>query len=155
MLGESYEHFCKKTVVFEMKGQYRVVSEILIFAIGVAITSFIVMSFQNISGSISSISIEDQLTSVSNLVRSGIIKGAGTDSIIRLRIPRDVSGMIYKISLEDNNITISTIKEPVSVSKQIFNIGHPYIISGKVFSSAEYINIVSSGSEIRIERSGF
>jgi len=138
-----------------MKGQHRIVSEVMIFAIGVAITSFVVFSFQNISDSVSRISIKDQLTSVSNLIRSGIIKAAGTDSIIRLRIPKDVSGTIYKISLEDDDITISTIKEPVSVSKQIFNIGHPYIIRGEVFSSAEYIDIISSGSNIIIKRSGF
>jgi len=138
-----------------MKGQHRIVSEILIFAIGVAITSFVVISFQGVENSISKISMEDQLTSVSNLIRSGIIKVADINSTIRLRIPRDVSGAIYKISLEDDKITISTIKKPISVSKQIFNTGHPYIIKGEVFSSAEYVDIISSGLNIMINRSGF
>ena len=138
-----------------MKGQQRVVNEVMIFAVGIAITTFIIFSFQNISDGISRISVEDQLISVSNLISSGIVKAAGTDSIIRLRIPKDVSGMIYKISLRDDNITVATIEKPVSLSKEIFNIANPYIIRGEVFSSAEYIDIISSGSDITIKRSGF
>jgi hypothetical protein len=138
-----------------MKGQYRIVGEILIFAIGIAITSFVIVSFQKVSDSVSRISIEDQLTSVSNLLSSGIVKAAGTDSTIRLNIPREVSGMVYRISVKDDTIIISTANNLVSVSKQIFNIGHPYIISGDVFSSAEYIDIVSSDSNIMIKRSDF
>lgn len=136
-----------------MKGQYKIVSEVLLFAMGVAITSFVVISFQNVRDSISEMSIEDQLGAVSNLLSSGIIKAAEIDSIVRLRIPKDVSGMAYKVSLENNNITISTVEKPVFVSKQIFKIGHPYSIKGGIYSSAEYVDIVSSNLSITIKRS--
>ena len=138
-----------------MKGQHRIINEILIFTIGIAITSFILVSFQNISDGMSRISVQDQLTSVSNLISSGIIKVAGTQATVSLKVPRDVSGMMYKIQLEDNTLTLYTIENPILVSRQIFNIGRPYIIKGEVFSSAEYIDIRSDISGIVIERSGF
>ncbi len=138
-----------------MKGQHRIINEILIFTIGITITSFVLVSFQNISDGMSRIAVQDQLTSVSNLISSGIIKVAGTQATVSLRIPRDVSGMMYKIHLEDNTVTLYTIENPILVSRQIFNIGHPYIIKGEVFSSAEYIDIKSDVSGIVIERSDF
>ena len=138
-----------------MKGQQRIVSEVLIFAIGIGIASFVALSFQTLTDSLSRTSVEDHLTSIANVVRSGMIKAAGTDSIIRLRIPRDVSDMIYKVSVQDDTITIRTMEKGFFVSEKIFNIDHPYIISGEVFSSAEYININSRGSNIILNKSGF
>ena len=138
-----------------MKGQHRIVNEILIFTIGIAITSFVLISFQNINDGMSRIAVQDQLTSVSNLISSGIIKVAGTNAIVSLKIPRDVSGMLYKIHLEDNTVTLYTIENPIPVTRQIFNIGHSYNIKGDVFSSAEYIDIKSDDSGIVVERSDF
>ena len=56
------------------KGQYRIVSEILLFAIGLAIASFVVVVFTNLQESITQTSAKDQMLSVSNLISASIIK---------------------------------------------------------------------------------
>lgn len=138
-----------------MKGQYRVIIEILLFGVGVAITSFVLISFSSVQENTSSISIEDQLDTVINLVINGIIKASLTEnSTIRIEIPETISGHTYKLYIENNkNITGIDMNDPrIKISKSIYNINESVLIEGEIVSSARLIEISYDGSKIIIQR---
>ena len=145
------------------KGQYRIVSEILLFLIGILITSFIIINFGNVEDSVKKISVRDQLESVGNSVATAIVKVANADNAtIRLSIPDMVSKNIYRISLRSTNggeMILSTLDGNTSVKRQIFNIDYDntgsnnhVINDSDVVSSAEFIEIVKN-EKITILRS--
>ncbi|HLC76670.1 MAG TPA: hypothetical protein VJH04_00535 [archaeon] len=145
------------------KGQYRVISEILLFFIGILITSFVIINFGNLETSIRSTSLHDQLESVGDSVATAIVKVATSENAtIRLAIPDQVSGYTYVISIKDVNggeMTVSTFDGNVSIKRQIFNIdydntviGNHVVNNSEVVSSAGFIEIIKN-EKITIARS--
>ena len=145
-----------------MLGQYRILSEVLLFTLGVAITSFVILSFQNVREYITQSSVENQLESVSSLVSSSVVKVSGRNSAISLRIPDKLSEMDYRIYADCDEtkcaIIAATLNSFASSSKQIFNMGLDNIISGDVPSASRYVEVASLSStpkntvEIRRQR---
>ncbi|MFC2142772.1 hypothetical protein ACFLQN_00025 [Candidatus Aenigmatarchaeota archaeon] len=140
-----------------MKGQHRIIREIFLFAIGVAITSFIVLSFNNVQYATNKLAMNDQMTSVSNLVTSGIIKATESEeSIIRIEIPEKMSGETYIINIDGNDgeIIVSLFDDPsINLTKKIFNINQDYFMTGNVISTARFFEITREGNNIKIKRS--
>ena len=145
------------------KGQYRIVSEILLFAIGLTIASFVVVVFTDLQESISQTAAKDQLLSVSNLISSALIKSAEENTTITMRVPDTISNEAYIISIESNAggpciigrscvITLTTVDTGIKVTQQLFNISQSHSIIGNIYSTARYINITSSGTKITVDR---
>ncbi|MBI5061464.1 MAG: hypothetical protein HZB67_04075 [Candidatus Aenigmarchaeota archaeon] len=130
------------------KGQYRIVNEVFLFAIGILIAIFIMMSFQDLEKKTEEYAAADQLNSISNAVFTGIIKVAGDNSTIRLRIPND--GGKYSISARDGNLIVKLTDNPADNVTRFLNM-EEYIIIGDV--SAEYVEISSLGNHITIRGS--
>lgn len=129
-----------------MKGQYRILTEVLLFAIGVAITSYIIISFDDVHEVLSENSIQSQLNSVNNYIASGIIKGYGKNSTIKLQVPDSVSGVNYRYFLDCNDEicsinSTSLDSSNIKVSKKLFNVGIDYIINGDLTNAARFIEI--------------
>ncbi len=142
-----------------LKGQYRIVTEIIIFGVGVGILSFIIVNFSSIEDSISRTSVNSQLKSASNIVMLGIVKASlNTNSSIRISMPSSFSGNSYMISLEDCKtgggclMVLSKYSGTINVSRGIFNINQSYNITGWAISSANYIDITSNNSDIIFRR---
>jgi hypothetical protein len=141
-----------------MKGQYRVLTEVMIFGIGIAITSFIILSFQTVENSISKISLEDNLLSVSNIITTSIVKVADGDTdILRLKIPQSIAEQSYLISIDNDMLVLRFTEKPeINVTQQLFNItqNHNIIIMGNFLdSSSRYLEISSdNGVDIIIRK---
>lgn len=139
-----------------MKGQYRIVLEVMLFAIGVAITSFVLVSFQDMQQNVSDVSITDQLNSVLNNVINGIVKASlNKNSIVRIDIPVTISKKIYRIRFDENSkkLIAQLLQRPdINVTKEIFNIEEGKIIEGDVVSSAGIVEISYNGTDITIRR---
>jgi tagatose-1,6-bisphosphate aldolase len=138
-----------------MKGQYRIINEIIIFTIGIAITSYVAFSFYGIQKNVSNITKTDQIESISNLVAAAIVKSAetGYDNTITLRIPKTISGSAYAVKARGNTLTVYYIKEPeINVTKQLFNINQTHNITGEIVSSSEYIEIQNTANNIKLKR---
>lgn len=138
-----------------MKGQYRVVTEVMIFAIGVAITSYVVLSFSNVHDVATDLSLKDNMNGVANLVANAMIKSSiNENSTIRLSIPDKISNYVYTITITGDEILIRSVEKPdIYVTKQLFNMSQNYIISGETVSSAKFIEIRLVGNELRLKRS--
>ncbi len=142
-----------------LKGQYRIVTEIIIFGIGVGILSFIIVNFNSIEDSVSRTAINSQLKSASNIVMLGIVKTSlNVNSSIRVDIPSSFSGNNYVVSLEGCKtggnclMMLSRYSGTINVSQGIFNINQSYNITGWAISSANYIDIISNNSDITFRR---
>lgn len=139
-----------------MKGQYRIVKEILLFAIGIGIATFILVSFQSVYDNVSEITLKDQLVNVGDLVAGGLVKSVESDSqsVIRMQIPEDVSGEIYRIRLNGNVMTVEVYGNPdISVSRNIFEYNATYDVKGDVVSTAKYIEVYFDDPDLIIKRS--
>ena len=142
------------------KGQYRVVSEILMFGLGILITIYVVVNFNNIEGFITKTSKEQQYRSTVNVVRTFMILSSYSNSSVKLSLPYQIAGKPYNIILNDGTCSIYEpcsiiVLDPEtgeSISKEIFNMTQSYNINGDVISTARDFEITNDGSSINVKR---
>jgi len=134
--------------VMKKKGQYRIISEIFLFAIGVFVTIFIVMSFQGLESKTKEYSTRDQLQQTSNIIASAILKSAGSNSTVKIYIGRTVGN--YRVAVETGYLTVSLADNPKINVTRFLNMGE-YNIYGNAVS--DYIIITSNGTAIEIRGS--
>ena len=109
-----------------MKGQYRIISEIILFGVGILITSYVIINFNNLQSAVKEITLDDQMNSVADVVSAAVIKVASADNAsIRLVIPDKISDSIYRIAIRDadgGKLVISKLDGTASVERKLFNI---------------------------------
>jgi len=151
----------RETVGFlSSKGQYLIISEILLFALGILITANVVVSFQTIHASLSKGALKDQFGSVADVVITAVVKAATTNSSIAVTFPAKISEKIYVISLKDESIIVYDLDAPdINVTKKLFNITQSNCItegifcaSGDVVSTVGRAEIYIDGRTIKIRR---
>jgi len=138
-----------------MKGQYRVVMEIMLFGIGVAIASFVLVVFTNMQNVASDLSTRDQFEMILNSVSNSMISASqSANSTISQQIPPSVSGHTYKLFIQNkSNITALDMQDPsVNVTRNVFKLNESIILEGEVISSAGTIQISFNGTHLRIGR---
>ncbi len=139
-----------------MKGQYQVIFEIMLFAIGVSIASFVLVNFQNLKEKTDEISIKDQMNTILNSVINGIVKASVADnSIVKVTTPQTISGRSYKIFIENNQyITIEDLTDSsIQSTRKILNLNKPGDrIKGEVTSASAQALITYDGNEIILTR---
>jgi len=133
-----------------MKGQYQIINEILIVAIGIILVGVFLFTFTSVENSVTNINEQDQIESISNYITSGIVKAYSIkNSEIRLEIPEKIGKNVYRIFANEN---LTIFIPGYNYTKELFNIGKNYNISGEVMSSAGYIKIIVNATNILITR---
>jgi hypothetical protein len=133
-----------------MKGQYQIINEILIVAIGIILVGVFLFTFTSVENSVTNINEQDQIESISNYIASGIVKAYSIkNSEIRLEIPEKIGKNVYRIFANEN---LTIFIPGYNYTKELFNIGKNYNISGEVMSSAGYIKIIVNATNILITR---
>jgi hypothetical protein len=138
-----------------MKGQYKIVVEIMLFAIGLSITSYVILSFGNVQRSVENVTTVDNMDVVGDVIINGIIKASQIgNSTVKLTIPEQISTSNYEVNIENDELTISSIQNPsIFIKRQIFNISQIYSISNRsIASAAKFVEIKSDGTNIWIKR---
>lgn len=144
------------------KGQYRIVSELILFGLGIMLTSYVITNFGTIRDTLSEVTIEDQMNGVMDTVSVAIIKLNNVENgTIRMSIPPELSGKQYRISIKDadgGKIVLNTLDGGVVLERQLFNIDYDNIVPGnrlinnsEIISTAEFIEIVKN-EKITIRR---
>ena len=136
-----------------MKGQNRILGEILIFSVCILIASYIIVSFGDFQKYVHNTTINNDLTILTNFLTSAITKVSENDnSTIRLSIPSKISGNTYRIRLEESALTVSIFEIPsIKKSQQLFNIRKKITLS-EVLSTAKFIEVVNDNGKIKIRR---
>lgn len=136
--------------------------EVLFFAIGILLASYMIISFSGVSETVKGASARSQFESVSNSVKSAMAKASELpNGAIRIRVPATISESSYYIRLESEtggnclsssncylNLTSSSGE---GIREKIFNIvGDIDIISGFATSGSEFVEIRKEGSGLRL-----
>ena len=130
------------------KGQYRIVSEVMLLGVGIIVTLFIFLSFQDLENRTKDLSLRDQLNSVSNLVSSAIIKAKYENTTMRLDLPSKLSGSSYRISASSDFLVVEVIDDPIKNITRFLNMGE-YNITGSLVS--EFVEVSSKGKNIELK----
>ncbi|MBI2971228.1 MAG: hypothetical protein HYY37_02290 [Candidatus Aenigmarchaeota archaeon] len=147
-----------------MKGQYIIVNEILIFAIGLAITSFVILNFALLENTLKEKATRSQLSLVSDAIASAIVivgKTNATNMTVSFSVPETVSEQPYLMRIHDANgrvcergerclLNISTAS--VSFTREIFKLEESYNLRGSVHSATRYVQVRSAGGTIDLLR---
>ncbi|MBI4162465.1 MAG: hypothetical protein HY513_02185 [Candidatus Aenigmarchaeota archaeon] len=128
-----------------MKGQIRIISEILLFMVGIVITSFVIFTFTNIASISEERALNDQLTGVADTISSAILKvTSNKNTSLTIEIPAKLSGKQYAIILDESLIITDG---RIEIVRELFNITKSYNIitsdGGRITSSAQYLTIRS------------
>ncbi len=148
-----------------MKGQYRIVSELVLFGVGIMITIYVITNFNTVQNTVQDVTLKDQFEGIADTVSTAIIKAANCGNCtVRFRVPDKVSDNIYKISIRSvyeanagGLLIINTVDGKVSVQRQLFNInydnidGSDVINNSEVTSTGQFIEVVNDG-QITIRR---
>lgn len=129
-----------------------IISEALLFMVGIAITSFVIYVFGNISSTVEGISAKDQLQAVGNEIADAIIKSSkNVNTTIRLEIPKRLSNSPYAIDITD---TVNVFTDKFMARSELFNITKRYDITvqnGKISSAVQFINVSSTNNKITLK----
>jgi hypothetical protein len=115
----------------------------------------VILNYQNLQGILTELTLKDNLLSVSDTLSAGILKAAESNSIVRIRIPYEISGKMYTISVKNDTIILASFENPaINVTQQLFNISqsHNITLSGNILlSSSRYLQIRTLDDKIVIE----
>ena len=129
---------------------------------GILITSYVVINFNNVQDNLQGITAYDQMNAVADSVSNAIVKASSTEnSTIDIRVPDKISGSSYRIALWSDNggqIVLSTTDGKAMVKRQLFNINYDNIIGSnsvindsEILSTAEFVRVIKN-SKITIVR---
>ena len=139
-----------------MKGQYRVLLEIVFILLGILITGYVLSTFKTLQDKTNEATVEDNINAVADSALTALIKVYTTDnSIVRFNVPEKISEHTYKILLDgDNNrlVVISVKNRAINSTRQIFNIPANRINKSEVYSSSVIIEAINQGGVIGIRR---
>ena len=146
-------HLTKRKV----KGQNLLFEQVLLFGMGVLIFIVCFSAFSIYQSFFSTVSSNDQLNQVKDLIVSDLIKLSQKDyevnSSIELDIPARIDGKPYIIELSNNvlNITLQGM-DIISKTGVFFNLGQldGITFSGRAISISESILIYKKANEIII-----
>lgn len=144
-----------------MKGQYRLVMEVLFFGIGVLLTAYVINSFFSARVFLAGVADESQLRAVSETMLTAIVKASRhVNAEAYVTIPTQISGNGYTIRAEDADggactpgescFLNATSASGTSVREEIFNTANPYNINGFVDSAQEYVMARKAGALVTI-----
>ena len=135
----------------------RIVSEMLLFALGIAITTFVIFQFNIVEDNIGRQSFDAQLSAISNSVMN-VVKNVqyADNAYVRLEVPPKLSGNDYTISFINEPKKLLIISRSGTPSenfvREIFNIEESYMVSGSVVSGSRFIAVSKQGDQIALQR---
>ncbi len=144
--------------MINQKGQTRIVGEMLLFAVGVMILSYILITFGILQTGINELSVADQLQGVNNYIKTSFMTVANTEADrvnITIELPLKVSGHEYIIEIYNDEVTLDDyylvtylITEPsTNTTGQLFNSRNDYIIEETVLRSTNVYYVVKLEDE--------
>ncbi|MBN1896532.1 MAG: hypothetical protein JW789_02280 [Candidatus Aenigmarchaeota archaeon] len=137
-----------------MKGQSRVFEQVLLFGIGVAIFVSSFAIFQMYQTEYTLTASDDQIRGIRDLVYNHITEmtiNEDLNSSIVIKIPKQIGGEGYSISVDDDDLTVRMEKSGKLASTEMTSLSMLYSFSGETRSSGGEIIIYKRDYNIIIE----
>jgi hypothetical protein len=138
-----------------MKGVSVIFEYALLFMFGIIIFISSVGVFRGYQTYFNSVSVEDQLSGISEYVSSNIIKlaemSSEDESSVVVGIPKKIGGDEgYIIELSSQGLNVTSASTRISRHSDLYNISRTMNLSGKVMSGAGSVIIYKTGNQIII-----
>ncbi len=138
-----------------MKGQHRVINELLLFGIGALITLSIAGTVASFVTSLQKQAQTEQYNIMSNLVSMATTKaylcGKSSNCSITVEVPKKLSNARYTILLSKNYINVRNFRSNEGITRKLPNF-KDILTNGLATSSAGYFVLTSTEDSIRISR---
>lgn len=132
-----------------MKGQYRLINEFMIFAMGIFIVFSVAANMDSSENWVKEVSTKEQMMNIYTIVHEKIIEANQKNAKIYLDLPKTISGESYSIALSSSKITVST--DEYSLSKDMHDVSSYNNVKGTVYSGGRFI-IFSDSTNLEIRR---
>ena len=137
-----------------MKAVSVIIEYVLLFMFGIIILISCMSVFSNYDAYFNSVSVNDQLTGISEYLGSNIIKlaemGAVEDSSVILKIPKKIGNENYMIELSSQGLNLTSISTKVSKHSALYGLNETYSLNGRVASGRGELIIYKTGNQIII-----
>jgi hypothetical protein len=137
-----------------MKAVSVIIEYTLLFMFGIIIFISSISVFGNYDAYFNSVSVNDQLTGISEYLGSNIIKlaemGTGEESSVILKIPKKIGNENYMIELSSDGLNLTSINTKVSKHSSLYSLNETFSLNGKVVSGAGSVIIYKTGNQIII-----
>lgn len=138
----------------KMKAQVLIFEQVMLFVIGVGIFVVCFVVFITYQDYFLSVSVNDQLENVRNLISFNILKLSEkedeVESFITLPISKNVVGEAYKIELSENGLNVTSLVSGISKFSNLYALNESFNFSGKVVSTVGRIIIYKKEKRIRL-----
>ncbi|MCK4730299.1 MAG: hypothetical protein KAT28_03190 [Candidatus Aenigmarchaeota archaeon] len=138
-----------------MKGQHKIINELLLFGIGALVTLSLAGTVASFVTSLQRQAQTEQYYIISNLVSMATTKaylcGKSADCSITVDIPEKLSDARYTISLSKNHINVRNFRSDKGITRKLLNLEY-ILTNGLATSSAGYFILSSTEGNIRISR---
>jgi hypothetical protein len=136
-----------------MKGQYLTIEYVLFFAIGVAMIIIVYTIFSGLNTSVTGEVLESQLERIGELIRGNIVNifdaSENNRIVYNLSIPTKLSGCVYTVSIDQNNLILDCIKRNISSSLSLYNI---YVnIENIIYSTRGFVQIEANNYTVELK----
>lgn len=137
-----------------MKAQSLVFEQVMLFVIGIAILIICFSIFTTYQDYFLSVSVNDQLEEVRNLIVFNILKLSEkedeVESSITLPISKNVGSEAYKVELSENGLNVTSLASGVSKFSNVYGLNESFEFSGRIVSTLGRIIIYKTGKRIRL-----
>lgn len=143
------------------KGQNIILGEVLLFAIGLVIANYVIVSFQKTESRTGEVTLKDNFQQIANAVSTAVVKASeSANSSVRLFLPASITNRVYAISLKGGDVVVFDLNNPaINVTQKLFNITQENCISNNAFcaagdaiSSSRAVEIFSDGKNVVLRR---
>jgi hypothetical protein len=137
-----------------MKAQSLIFEQVLLFAVGVFIFVVCFAIFTSYQDYFLSVSVNDQLEEVRNLIVFNILKlsekGDEVESSITLPISKNVGSEGYKVELSGNGLNVTSIISGISKFSNLYGLNESFELNGRAMSTSGRIIIYKTEKRIRL-----
>ncbi len=137
-----------------MKAQSLVFEQVMLFVIGISILIICFAIFATYQDYFLSVSVNDQLEEVRNLIVFNILKLSEkedeVESSITLPISKNVGSEAYKVELSENGLNVTSLVSGVSKFSNVYGLNESFEFSGRAVSTSGRIIIYKTGKRIRL-----
>lgn len=140
------------------RGQYFTLEQMLLFTIGIIMTTSIYFTLVNVNQGVENLAVEDQMYEIGDIVSSQINRAYNTPGEIKLtfEIPKKISGFGYELwvieGVQDNLALITRNSTESGSISVVIPLNKEYNATGMLFSSSGKVVLRKEDKEIIIGR---
>lgn len=134
------------------KGQYTLLEQVILFALGISITIGFLFAFNNLKSTVKEDVKETQAELVSEYIASSAIElvASGAEGRIEIAVPDSIASETYAVRLGEGGVRVQMVGQREVAP--LYGLGSRLTATGVVDSSQDALSITFVGNQLDLER---